>query len=261
MNAIPLGWENLALSLAMMAAVIVVDRVMRLMLGKDLVIGTIRVFIQLYLVGYILKWVFEVDSPWIVCAVLALMSFIAGYNAVKRVGDTSIKSAVTATGIIVFSTLISAGLGCWFIIGIEYWYDPQYLIPIGGMAMNGAMNGVALGLANLRTSVRDNSQKIECALSMGATSKQAIHPLLTEAARRSLIPTVNGLMTAGIVQLPGMMTGQIIAGLDPTSAVRYQIVIYYFLAVATTSSVLLAMKIASDSYFTKAQQLKPTWRS
>lgn len=246
---------GLGLSLFMMLGVIILDYLMKLMLGKDLVIGTFRVFIQLYFVGYLLKWIFGVNHPAVVILALMVMSIIAGYNAVKRAGDVKLKGAVIATGVIVFSTLISAGFGCWIVIGIDPWFNPQYVIPIGGMVLNGAMNGVALGISNLKASVKDNGQRIICALSMGATGSQAIHPLLTEAARRALIPTINSLMTAGIVQLPGMMTGQIIAGLPPTSAVEYQIVIFYMITVAVMVSVLLSMVISARSYFTKTHQM------
>lgn len=258
-GAIEIGWIDLAISLLMMGGVIILDRIMRTMLGKDLTIGTARVFIQLYIVGFILKWIFKVNSPWVVLTALAFMSIMAGYNAMKRAGEVSARNTLIATGIIVFGTIVSAGFACELVIKVNPWFDPQYVIPIGGMAMNGAMNGVSLGIANLRSSVRDNAERIECALSLGAKGTQAIHPLITEAGRRSLIPTVNSLMTAGIVQIPGMMTGQIIAGQAPTSAVKYQIIIYYMIAVATTVSVVFAMKVTARRYFTAAHQLKRIW--
>ncbi len=251
-----IGWSGLGISLFMMLGVVLIDQVMKLMLGKEIVIGAFRVFIQLYIVGYILKWIFGVNNPWVVVVALVVMSIFAGYNAVKRTGDISTKGAVIAIGVIVFATFISAGFGCVFVIGIKPWFNPQYIIPIGGMVMNGAMNGVALGISNLNSKVKDNGQRIICALSMGATGSQAIHPLLTEAARRALIPTINSMMTAGIVQLPGMMTGQIIAGLEPTSAVQYQIIIFYMITTAVIIAVLLSMMISARSYFTKDHQLK-----
>ena len=255
-ETIQLSWLDLLLSTLMMGGVIGLDRVMKLMLGKDLAIGTVRVFVQLYLVGFILRWVFAINHPALVLLILAVMSVLAGYNAAKRTGDMSAKNALVATGIVVFATLVSAGFACELILRVRPWFNPQYVIPIAGMAMNGAMNGVALGIANLNASVKDNAERIECSLSMGGTGAQSIHPFVAESARRALIPTVNSLMTAGIVQLPGMMTGQIIAGLPPTSAVRYQILVFYMLAVATTLSVLAAVMITSRRFFTSAHQLK-----
>lgn len=258
-DVIPISSLDLALAVAMMVGVIVVDRVMKLALGRDLTIGTVRLFVQLYLVGFILKAVFAVNRPGIVLLVLAVMSMIAGYNAAKRVGNLDLRNVLTATGVIVFATFVSAGFACEVVIGVRPWFNPQYVIPIAGMAMNGAMNGVALGISNLETSVRGNVDRIECALALGGTGARAVHPFVKLAARQALIPTINSLMTAGIVQLPGMMTGQIIAGLEPTAAIRYQIIVYYMLAVATTLSVLGAVLITSRRFFTSAHQLRSRW--
>jgi putative ABC transport system permease protein len=260
-QAIEISWLDLGLSVLMMVGVIGLNAWMKLMLGKDLTIGTVRVFVQLYLVGFVLKWIFAVDNPWIVLLALVFMSIMAGYNAVKRTGDFAAAKAVTATGVIVLSTLLSAGVLCWIVIGVVPFYNPQYVIPIAGMAMNGAMNGVALGVANIKSSVKDNAMRIECVLSMGGTGTQAIEPIFVDSVRRALIPTINSLMTAGIVQLPGMMTGQIIAGLPPTSAVRYQILVFYMLVVTTFVSVLLSCRIESKQYFTKAHQLRRLWEN
>lgn len=255
-HAIDLTWVDLSLSLVMMLGVIALDRLMKLAMGADLAIGTVRVFAQLYLVGFLLKWVFQVQSPWLVLLILFIMTLIAGYNAAKRAGDKTATTMIFASGMIILGTVASAGYALEVVMHVTPWYNPQYVIPIGGMAMNGAMNGVALGIANLRSGVKDNVDRIECALSVGATGPQAIHPILTDSVRRSLIPTINSLMTAGIVQLPGMMTGQIIAGMEPTSAVRYQIVIFYMLAVTTTLSALLAVIFYSRRMFTSAHQLR-----
>ena len=259
MGAIPISLFDLALASLMMGGVLVVDHLLKLAMGKDIAIGTVRVFVQLYIVGFILKWVFAVDQAWLVMLVLAVMSSIAGYNAVKRAGDISLGTVVFATGTIVFVTMISMAFAMEVVIGVTPWYNPQYVIPIGGMAMNGAMNGVALGVANLRNSVKDNTERVECALAVGATGMQAIQPLVAESVRRALIPTVNSLMTAGIVQLPGMMTGQIIAGLPPTAAVRYQIIIFYLLTLVTVLSAVMSVLLYARKFFNRAHQLQKIW--
>ena len=255
-EVVELTWADLGWSVFMMCGVVAVDRVLRLALGRDLVVGTFRVFVQLYLVGYVLRWVFAVNDPLVILAMLAVMGLIAGWHGAKRSGDPGARNAVFATGMVVLGTLVSVGFTLALIVDVHPWYNPQYLIPIAGMAMNGAMNGTALGISNLRAMVRDGTEGIECALALGAPWRRAVHPMVQDSIRRAMIPIVNAMMTAGIVQLPGMMTGQIIAGLSPTAAVRYQIMIFYVLAVSSTLAAMAAVVIYAGRFFTKAHQLR-----
>jgi UDP-glucose/iron transport system permease protein len=254
-----LSWLDVAIASLMMLGVLAVDRALRLALGKDIVIGSVRVFLQLYLVGFILKWVFALESALITIAILILMASIAGYNAVKRSKDISVGTAVTATGVIILAAFAAVGFGMAAVVHVKPWFNPQYVIPIAGMAMNGAMNGVALGINNLKNTVKAGVAPIECALCVGATGSQAIRPMVRQSIQQALIPTINGLMTAGIVQIPGMMTGQIIAGLPPTEAVRYQIMIFYMLALTTTIAAALSVVLYSRRFFTPAHQLIKLW--
>ena len=258
-DVIILGWGDLGIALMIMVGLIALDRVLRLYLGKDMAVGTVRNFLQLYLVGFILKWVFHINHPLLILLMLVVMTLIAGQNAAKRSGDLSLKTFVYASGILFIGTMVTIVVVVDIVVGVTPYYNPQYVIPMFGMALNGAMNGVTLGVKNLRNSTKDNVEKINCALALGATGSQSINPIAQSATRLALIPMVNGLMTAGVVQLPGMMTGQIIAGLDPTLAIRYQIVVYYMLAMSTFLCTVVAVKLYARTLFTRHHQLIPFW--
>jgi len=242
-------------SLGAVAIVAVVSISYRLTLEKNLALGAIRTFVQLIIVGYLLKWVFGLDKWYAVLAMVLVMTLIAGYHGARRVPGPVGKNVLFATGAILVSSSAVIFYTFAVVVRVDPWYKPHYLIPVSGMVINGAMNGVSVGMTTLKTAVDSGRERIEAALSLGATGRMAVSSLVKNSVRTALIPTVNGLMTAGIVQLPGMMSGQIIAGADPTQAVLYQIVICFILAAANCLAVILGLRLYSASFFNRAQQL------
>jgi putative ABC transport system permease protein len=139
---------------------------------------------------------------------------------------------------------------------VQPWYQPQYVIPIAGMIIGNSMNGASLAINRLVAEIRLRRTEIEAALSLGATARQAVNQAFKEAVKSAMIPTINAMMIVGIVQLPGMMTGQIIAGTRPEQAVRYQVVVVYMLTAAVTVTCICAAILTYRQYFTKSHQLK-----
>src|ERR1700722_9999814 len=139
-----------------------------------------------------------------------------------------------------------AALALTVIVRIHPWYTPQYAIPLLGMILGNTLNGVSLGLDRLGSELTGRRDQVEALLALGATRWEAARPLVQQAVRTGLIPTINAMMVVGIVSLPGMMTGQILAGADPVEAVKYQIVIMFLIASAaalgTVSVVLLSYR-------------------
>lgn len=248
---------DLVVCALLMLVPIIVSRALRLMLETDLLIGTVRVFVQLILVGHILHWVFGLDKPLPVLGLIVIMTIIAGYNAAKRAGLPQLPVILIATGVIGLTTLVVSAYVFYLIIGITPYYNPAYVIPIVGMALNGAMNGVAVGARALDRGIRDGRERIEAALTVGATYRQASIGIVRNALKQAMVPAINALMTAGIVQLPGMMTGQIISGVDPVLAVRYQVVVFYMLTAVIALAVIAGTLILVRRYFTDAHQLRP----
>jgi len=253
-SIIQIDYIDVAISLGLIAVVLVVSLLSRLFLEKDLLIGTVRCFIQLVIVGYILNWVFGLEHWYAVLAMLLVMMLIAGYSASRRVEGRGEKRIVVASFAVMAASFSVIMVVFSLVIPLDPWYDPRYVIPISGMIINGAMNGVSIGMATLRTQLKDRADAVLAALSLGASSAQASAPMVRESLKRALIPTINGLMTAGIVQLPGMMTGQIVAGVDPRLAVLYQIVVYYMLAASVSLSAIIGVKMYRRRFFNKIHQ-------
>lgn len=251
-----IGFGDILLCALLMLIPWAVSRFLQLLLGTDLLVGTVRVFAQLLAVGYILNWAFSLNHPLPVLGLVLVMTAIAGYNAAKRAGLPQVKTILIVTAVIGVSSVALSAFVFYVIIGVTPYFNPSYVIPIIGMSLNGAMNAVSVGARALDRGIRDGRERIEAALSIGATSWQAGRPIVREALRQAMAPAINGLMTAGIVQLPGMMTGQIISGVSPVIAVRYQIVIFYLLTSITAIAAIGGVLILARRYFTKAQQLR-----
>ena len=141
------------------------------------------------------------------------------------------------------------------ILQIEPWYTPQYLFPLLGMVLGNTINGISLGLDRFMDSLSVRRKEVEMLLSLGATSWEAANELIRDALRTSLIPTINSMLIMGIVSLPGMMTGQILAGVSPGEAVRYQIIVIFIIAAAAALGSTAVIVLAFRALFSSRQQL------
>jgi putative ABC transport system permease protein len=132
----------------------------------------------------------------------------------------------------------------------------RYLIPLGGMVIGNSMNASSLTLTRIRDDLREQRPKVEAALALGATSRQAVSPILKTALQRALIPLIDATKTTGIIFLPGAMVGMIIAGADPLEAVRLQIVVLYMLLGSVSIAAILVGTLSYRSFFTSSHQIR-----
>ena len=255
MEYIALTYTDLLIALILILIPIVISFQSRLGIGKDILIGTVRTFIQLIIIGYILKYIFNLKKWYFVLLMIAIMAIVAGYNAIKRqkINIPGLFPMVTVSiflgACIAMSTLIL------LILRVKPWYEPQYLIPISGMMLGNAMNAAALAVDRLVGETKSRRGEIEAALALGASPLKSINPLLRDAARAAMMPTINAMMIVGIVQLPGMMTGQIIGGVAPEQSVRYQIIIMYMLSTSVTIACITILYFFYRKLFTREEQL------
>jgi putative ABC transport system permease protein len=142
------------------------------------------------------------------------------------------------------------------IIGVEPWYQPQYLIPLLGMLLGNTMSGIAIALDSLTRQAWDSRGRIEARLLAGGTWDEAIEEVRRDALRSGLIPIINAMATAGLVSLPGMMTGQILAGSPPMEAAKYQLLIMFLIAAGTGLGSMAAVWIGSRRLFDDRQRLR-----
>ena len=217
---------------------------LRLGLNKTLLIACGRMVIQLLLIGFILEWLFSQNNPGLIVAIAFGMTVIAGLSAVGR---TKRKFAgmywSSVLSILVAAALVSQ-ISLHAIIRVDPWYDPQYFIPIVGMVLGNILNGISLGLDRFLEELVSQKDQVEMFLAHGATRWEACHRQLREAVRTGMIPITNSMMVMGLVSLPGMMTGQILAGANPIDAVRYQIMIVFMIASATALGTLFIVLLA-----------------
>ncbi|MFV9511265.1 ABC transporter permease [Tepidibacillus sp. LV47] len=240
----------LILTLVFVALAIVLSRWQRLGLEKDIIIGTIRTAIQLIAVGYVLHTIFALRSLVFILLMLTVMITVATINARKKgkglpgIGRR-IAIAITSAEILTMALL----LGLKIIGSI-----PQYVIPISGMIIGNAMVVSGLFLNRLKSEIDTRKEEIKVYLALGATSKQAISHVMRNAVKAAMLPTIDGMKTVGLVQLPGTMTGMIVAGANPIEAVRYQILIMYsFTSSAAITAIVLGI-LTHGLLFNKAHQ-------
>lgn len=206
---------------------------LRLELERQLFVGAVRMTFQLLAVGLVLHWVFALSQWYLVLALMLVMTTVAAIAAVDRVRHRY-------RGIFLAS-IFSVWASSWFVtavalvlvIQVKPWYTPQYAIPLIGMILGNTLNGIALGIDRFTGDLGSRRGHVETLLALGATRWEAAQRLVSEAVRTGMVPIVNLMMVAGIVSLPGMMTGQLLAGVEPVAAVKYQIVIMFLIAAGT----------------------------
>jgi putative ABC transport system permease protein len=240
-GVVAIGWPQLLLASGFVLVTGAIALWMQLGVTKDLAVAAVRTYVQLLLLGLVLRWAFAADRWWWVVGILAIMTVAAARIILKRAPDAPsglFLAAVTSmavTGITV--TFAVTGL----VVGAEPWYSPRYVIPIAGMVLGNSMTGIALSLERVFADLDARAGEIRAMTALGASPWEAAHPSVRAALRAGLIPAINAMAAAGIVFIPGMMTGQILAGADPLEATKYQIVVMLMVAAAEIVGAALAV--------------------
>ncbi len=252
--------ELQALDLVLAAVLVLVaglvSMLLRLGLEKRLLVAAMRTVVQLLLIGYLLKWVFRIESLTLVLGLALLMIIAASRAAVTRPARTFAGVSwlaflsLTVTGMV--TTITVTGL----IVGVDPWWRPQYMIPLLGMILGNGLTGVSLSLDLLLESLAEKREEVEMELALGASAREAARGPMAFAIRRGMIPIINTMMVVGIVALPGMMTGQILSGTDPLDAVKYQIVVMFMIAGATSLGCMGITLLAGCRLFNRRHQLE-----
>jgi putative ABC transport system permease protein len=242
---------SLIFTAAFVVIVALVSMWQRLELERDLLIGSVRAAVQLIAVGYVLLYVFELESWPAMIAMLAVMVAVATRNAAKRGrGLPSIHWPVLTA--IVAAESVTMGLMLALRIIPP---TPRYVISISGMIIGNAMIVAGLLLNRLQSEMAARRGEVEVWLALGATPRQAAGDVLKSAVKASMIPSIDALKTVGLVQLPGMMTGQILAGANPIQAVQYQILIMFSLAAAAAVCSITLGRLSLPLFFNRDAQL------
>ena len=226
-------------------------------LEKRMAISGIRMTLQLLLIGLVLKVLFESVSFMLVFILSLFMLLIAGYEVWAR-QKRKLRGAtgyLISTGSMLVSSFTVTFLALTVMIGVDPWYTPQYAIPLLGMLLGNTMNGVALASDRLTTEIYNQRGIVEQRLLLGQNWQEASGEIRRDCMRTGMIPIVNSMAAAGVVSLPGMMTGQILGGSSPLDAVKYQILIMFLIAAGTGFGVVTAIWLISRRLFDERQRL------
>ncbi|WP_144477995.1 ABC transporter permease [Cytobacillus oceanisediminis] len=247
---------QLAAAYIFILILIIIVRVRGIRREKEILLATVRMSIQLVLVGYLLVYLFDNPNPWYTLLIIAIMQIFAIYNVYKRtkhpLGSGMKKYIAYAMAIGILSSLFFFIL---VVLDVTPWYEPRYFIPIAGMIIGNSMTGVSLGVNNLISGFTSHKDEIEGALMLGATPKDAARKVVNEAFDSAMLPTINSMVGMGIIFLPGMMTGQILSGTSPIVAVEYQIAIMLGIVGSVSLTVILYLQMAYKSFFNERFQL------
>ncbi len=249
--AVELSYVDLGLAALLVLANAGVSLALRLGLGRRLLVAALRATVQLALLGLVLAWVFDTEGPGAVLSIMLVMAIIAGVEAVRR-GQRRLPGIFAASiGVMLVSSFAVTLYGLIVVIDTPgAWYTPQYAIPLLGMVLGNTLNGISLGLDAVLEGFDEDRARVELLLAHGATRRQASSSVLRRAARRGMIPILNSMVAVGVISVPGMMTGQLLAGEDPATAARYQLFILFAIAagvaLGTMGVVLAAERLVFD---------------
>jgi putative ABC transport system permease protein len=255
---ITLSPTDLALASSLIALDAGVSVALRLQLHRQLLWSAARMVIQLIAVGFILRFVFALNNPLATLAIVVVMGAIAAREIAARPvrkfrGFAGLAISGATVGL---ATLLTAVLALTTAIRPHPWYDPRYAISLVGIILGSVLNSGSLALDGIVGGVWRERTAIEAQLGLGVDYRTATLPLLREAVRRGLLPIINQMSAAGLITLPGIMTGQIIAGMDPLEAVKYQILLMFLLAGASGVAVLVVAELALRRLSDARQRLR-----
>jgi len=199
--------------------------------GKEIIYPTVRMLVQLILVGYVLTYIFQADSWLLGTAIILFMVIVSSFIVLRNVAKKTITSYYKIFLAIMIGGSINLYLVIEFILEITPFYDPKFVIPIAGMLYANSMDGISLAAERFEKEIKQNSYDIAKKI----------------AFKTAMIPRINAFLAVGLVALPGMMTGQILSGIDPLIAVRYQIVVMAMIFSSAGISVILYLHLLKPS--------------
>jgi putative ABC transport system permease protein len=239
---------QLGTATALVVAAGAISLVLRLGIERRLALAALRTAIQLGLLGLVLERVFALRHPLVIVGILVLMTVFAAREASVRTSKSYRGILVDAWLAMLVSCFAVGAVVTQIVVGVEPWYEPQYVIPLVGMILGNSLTGIALGLDRFLEHVSTRRAEVELRIAFGATRSEALAAPLRDAVRTGMVPIINAMAAAGIVSLPGMMTGQILAGAPPLQAVAYQIVVMFMIAAAVSAGAMLVVVLAGRHF-------------
>ncbi len=255
-DLLPIELWRLAASYLFLILLLVMSQLLKLGRGKEFLVATVRMTLQLVMAGYILELVFRQQH---ILVTLAIMFFMQAFALVTIFGRVKGKIGPRLKKVVAFALFIGTSLPLAYfmvvVIAADPWYEPRFFIPIAGMTIGNSMTGITLGVERLARVFQTSRARIEEALMLGATPQMAVSEFLSDTFNAAIIPTVNSMLGMGLIFIPGMMTGQILAGASPVDAIKYQIVIMMGILGSVALAVYLIIEVGYRTFFNDRAQL------
>lgn len=248
---------GLLVALLMVAVAALVSELMRISIGKTLMWSAIRALVQLCVMGVIIGYVIRSNNPWLVFGVIAVMLVAAVQITLSRAKGIPKGLAGPVLLSLVITMLLMISLVTELVVRPHPWYAPQLVVPLTGMLLGNTVSALAVGLSRFYESMNERRDEVDTLLALGATPWEAARPSIVSFIRLGLLPTTASLASCGIVTIPGMMAGQVIAGGDPLNAAKYQFVVLAAIAALTLVADALIMTMTYRTCFTDKDQYKP----
>ncbi len=251
-SSISVSLGEVAAALALVALAAAVSWWRGAGLEEDIGIAVVRSLIQLTAIGYVIKLIFDQDQLAFVIVLISVMVLFGALQARARA-----KSVPGAFWPLLIALALAGALTLGLVVALGIFKaTPRYLVPVGGMVVGNAMTSAAVALNRLGDDVHDSAHRIEATLALGATSSEAVAPIARRSLRSGMIALVDSTKTTGLIFFPGTMVGMLLAGANPTDAVRLQLILLYVLLGATAIAALVAVTLAQRNFFTAAHQLR-----
>lgn len=254
MNYQSLSYMDLGIASALILINGALSLLLKLRLERQLLVAGLRTVVQLLAIGYVLGWVFQFAHWYVVLPLMVGMTVIAGASAAGRGKDRHAGLLTDSVISVWLSSWLVTAIGLFVVLRIRPWYEPQYAIPILGMILGNTLTAVSLGIERMTRELNARRGVVEMILALGGTRWEAARDAAAQAVKAGMMPTLNQMSVVGIVSLPGMMTGQILAGQNPAEAVRYQIVIMFLIAAASALGTVGAVLMTFNRLFSPAHQ-------
>jgi len=258
MNFISLSLMDVGIAALLLLMNATCSIILRLRLAKQMIVAAFRMTIQLLLLGLVLKVLFDLASPLFTTTIAFIMILFAGREVMARqsrrltgwwtygIGTTSMLVSGTVVTLFALTTQVKP----------DPWYEARVALPLLGMILGNTMTGIALGLDHLLSSTLRERRAIEARLALGHPINEAMSGVIRDALRSGLIPIINAMSAVGLVSIPGMMTGQILAGIEPMEAVKYQLLIMFLIAGGTTFGVLGSVLVSARRLTDRRHRLR-----
>jgi putative ABC transport system permease protein len=251
-STIDVSAGQVAGALALVAVAIAVSFWRRAELEGDIVVAVVRSFIQLSAIGYVIKLIFEQDNLLFVFVLIAVMVLFGAFTARRRARQVphAFWPLLAALG-------LAGGMTLGLVVGLGVFPGTaRYLVPVGGMVVGNSMTASAVALNRLGDEMTRGAREIEATLALGATSTEAAAPVVRRSLRSGMIALVDSTKTTGLIFFPGTMVGSLLAGADPTAAVRLQLILLWVLLGSVATAGMIATTLAYRNFFTPAHQLR-----